>query len=280
MDCSTSLTHLPMFPQLPRGLVFLLILSLIFQLTLVTPSSPQLVLPALILIPGRTHFRKRYLLHCPRPRSVARWKHLLTNQLPRLLARCVWLAVLLQTSGWHSLALWANLVLLLPGVKILFLLIGHTQVASTPRAISNWQAHLQRTYQLVVGLLLVSSLFHCLGPLQPTLLRLVLPMALGVSATSRDDQAEIYIDRLTDNQWHIVLRGAFHFFWEPQDGFEEILLHLLLRRLQRCGETKPFFSQAQIARAFEVSPMTVSHWETLVKKYSWHVLSDRYRRAL
>jgi hypothetical protein len=76
------------------------------------------------------------------------------------------------------------------------------------------------------------------------------------------------------------LRGAFHFFWEPQDGFEEVALMLFLRRLQRTGETAPFLSQAQVGQALNVSPMTVSRWEALAKQFSWHVLSDRYRHAV
>jgi hypothetical protein len=278
MDCSTSLTHLPILPRLPRGLVLLLIVSLILQLVLLVPRLPPTVLPALTLIPGHTPLRVVRFRRC-RPRvSFSRWGHLFKKVLPRLCARSALLATLLQTSGWHTLTPWTELVLLIPSLQTVITVMSYTQ--HTPTAISPWNARLQRLYQLILLLLTVSTLIHFLGGIPHASPGNFLSVALGVSATSTDDEAEVYIDPLTENQFHIVLRGAFHVFWESQDSFEEMLLMLFLRRLQRCGKTSPFLSQAQVARAFGVSPMTVSHWESQVKQYSWHVLSDRYRHAV
>ncbi len=280
MDCSTSLTHLPIFPRLPRGLVFLLIVSLILQLTVLVPSLPQPVLPALTLCPGRPHLRATRLRRGQHTVYVPRWARLLANVLPRLCVRSALLALLVQISGWHAVTPWSNWVILLPSLQTLLNLRWHTQVASAPRTISVWNVRLQRVYQLVVGFLLVSTLGHRLGLLAPLLAGTVAPRAQRISATSADDETEIHIEPLTENQYHIVLRGAFHFFWEPRDGFEEVALMLFLRRLQRTGETAPFLSQAQVGQALDVSPMTVSRWEALAKQFSWHVLSDRYRHAV
>jgi hypothetical protein len=277
MDCSTSLTHLPILPRLPRGLVLLLILSLILQIALLIPNLPQPVLPALTLIPGRIYLRVARLRRYRHTVSFPRWGRLLENVLPRLGVRSALLATLVQTSGWHALTPWSALVLVIPSVQTVLTLMSYAQLA--PRAISKWNSRLQRLYQVVLVLLAASTLIHFLGYAPHTTPERFLSVALGVSATSSDDATEIYIEPLTENQYHIVLRGDFHFFWEPQDSFEEVLLMLFLRRLQRCGKTSPFLSQAQVARAFGVSPMTVSHWESQVKQYSWHVLSDRYRHA-
>jgi hypothetical protein len=54
-------------------------------------------------------------------------------------------------------------------------------------------------------------------------------VTFGIAVTASDDETEIYIEPHTENQFHIVLQGAFHFFWEPQDSFEEVLLMLFLR---------------------------------------------------
>ncbi len=277
MDCSTSLTHLPILPRLPRGLVLLLILSLSLQLGLLAPRLPAPVLPALTLIPGHTHLRTARLRRGRHTVAVPRWGRLLAKVLPRLWVRSTLLAVLVQTSGWHTVTPWSELALLIPSVQTLLTLMRYAQPAPVR---SPGSACLQRLYQLIVGLLVVSTVLRLLGHVPSAPTGLGLPIALGISATSPDDETEIYIESLTENQFHIVLRGAFHFFWEPQDSFEEMLLLLFLRRLQRCGKTSPFLSQAQGARAFGVSPMTVSHWESQVKQHAWHVLSDRYRHAV
>ena len=53
MYCSTSLTQLPLWPRLPRGLVGLLILSLLFQTILPPTFASVPILPSLSLLPGR-----------------------------------------------------------------------------------------------------------------------------------------------------------------------------------------------------------------------------------
>ena len=271
---------MPIFPRLPRGLIFLLIVSLLLHLVVLVPGLPQPILPAVTLIPGRTYLRAARLRRGQHRVSFPQWGRLLVNVVPRLGVRSALLATLLQTSGWHALTSWSDLVLLLPMLQALLTLTWHTPITSAPPGMVYWSSGLQRVYQLVVGLLLVSTLEHGLGLFAPLLAGTIAPYAQPLSVTSSEDETEIYIESLTENQYHIVLRGAFHFFWEPQDSFEEVLLRLVLRRLRRCGETEPFLSQAHVARAFGVSPMTVSRWEALAKQFGWHVLSDRYRHAV
>jgi hypothetical protein len=280
MDCNTSLTHLPIFPRLPRGLIFLLIVSLLLHLARPVLSLSQPVLPTVTLIPGHTCFRAARLRRGGRKVAGPQWKPLLANVLPRLCVRSALLATLLQTSGWHALTSWSDLVLLLPLLQALLTLTWHARIASAPPGMLHGSSWLHRTYQFIVAVLLVSTALHVLGPIQHTSGGLGLPMALGVSALSPDDETEIYIDPVAAGHFHMVLRGTFHFTWASRDHFEEVALMLFLRRLQRAGETIPFLSQAQVGQALGVAPMTVSRWEALAKQFSWHVLSDRYRHAV
>jgi len=279
MNFNTSLTYLPIVPRLPRGLVILLILSLVLQLGLLTITLPHLVLPYLTFIPGRTHglsARLHFRRHRVHP---SRWWGRLANVLPRLGARSALLILLVHTSGWHALTPWADWVLLIPLAQTALTVLWHTQLAPAPTALVPWHSRLQRLYQLMVLFFLVSTLLQCLGSLPTLAAGTILPEARGVSATAPEDDTEVYIDPVSADQLHIVLRGTFHFLWEPHDHFEEVALMLFLRRLQRAGETSPFLSQAQVAQALGVSPMTVNRWESLEKQYSWHVLSDRFRHA-
>jgi hypothetical protein len=280
MNSNTSLTYLPILPRLPRGLILLLILSLVLQLGWRAPTLPQPVLPTFTTFPGRAHVHSGRLRGRRHRAHPARGWDALTQVLPRLCARSALLALLVHTSGWHGLTPWADLVLWIPLGQAVLTLTGHTQLASAPAALLSWHARLQRLYQLVLLLLLGSTLLCGLGRLPPLAVGAVLPKALGVSVTSPDDDTEVYIDAESPSQFHIVLRGTFHFLWEPRDHFEEVALMLFLRRLQRAGETSPFLSQAQVGQALGVSSTTVKRWESLEKQFSWHVLSDRFRHAV
>jgi hypothetical protein len=278
MDCSTSLTYLPILPRLPRGLVFLLILSLLLQIGLPwqTCFVNEFPLPALTSTPGRYHrYRVRRYSSQRATRYQPSWDAL-RKMLPRLCARSALLAVLLHTSGWLALTPWAETILCLPLLHTGLTWTRYLKPTPTPWGLTQWS---QRLYQLILLLLAVSTLIHFLGNVPHASPASFLSVALGVSATSTDGETEIHIDTLAEDRYHVVLRGAFHFFWEPQDHFEEVLLILFLRRLQRCGQTSPFLAQTQVAPVFGLSPATVSRWERLVTQYSWHALSDRYRHA-
>jgi len=204
----------------------------------------------------------------------------LTQVLPRLGARTALLALLVHTSGWHYFTPWVDLVLWIPLVQAVLTLTWRTQLVSAPAGLTRWHTRLQHLYQLVLLLLLGSTLVHGLGGFPLLAAGAVLPQTPAVSATSPEGDTEVSIDPVSADRFHLVLRGTFHFAWEPRDHFEEVALMLFLRRLQRVGETTPFLSQAQVGQALGVSDMTVSRWEALEKQFSWHVLSDRFRHAV
>jgi hypothetical protein len=146
MDCSTSLTYLPILPRLPRGLVFLLILSLLLQcgLPFQTYRASVVPLPALTSPPGRRHrcrirsrISQRATLH--RPSGDA-----LKKILPRLCVRSVLLATLLHTSGWLVLTPWAGVILCMP---LLQTWLTYTFCAKSTQArfkVALWTQRLQR----------------------------------------------------------------------------------------------------------------------------------------
>ena len=282
MQCSTSLFYLPIAPRLPRGLGVILILSLLLHLGLFLPmlSVHPLSLPTLTLAVSRYHRSRRregalrgLTFHLPS------WE-MIRNIGTRFLARSALLVVLLHTSGWFTLTPETKISLVLPLVQMGLTLIVYTQSSQSHSTLSTWISRLQRLYQLVFVLLLMSTLIRFLGGLLKPSPGLFLPMMLGVSATSPDDEAEIHIDRLAEDQYHIILRGAFHFFWEPCDGFEKWMLILLLRRFQRVGETRSFVRQHHLAEAFGVFANTISQKTQEVEAHGWHVLSDRYRHQI
>jgi len=116
MQCTTSLTHLPIVPRLPRALVFILIVSLLLHLypLLQTPFLNPGALPCLTLAAGRCHpcrVRGRMPRALTLPRSS--WDAL-RNIGTRLFARSVLLVVLLHSSGWLTLTPWTQTLLLIP----------------------------------------------------------------------------------------------------------------------------------------------------------------------
>ena len=93
MYCSTSLTQLPLWPRLPRGLVGLLILSLLFQTILPPTFTSVLILPSLTLLPGRWRTIRSRVTY-----RLFRWRAMGS----RLFVRMTLLAILLHLSGWAT----------------------------------------------------------------------------------------------------------------------------------------------------------------------------------
>jgi len=282
MHCSTSLTYLPILPRLPRGLVLLLILSLLLQIgpPLRTHAISELPLPAFTIAASRCH-RCRGRLHAsPRATIHRRSWDVLGKILPRLGARSALLVVLLHASGWLTLTPWAMTILLIPVLQTWLTMTFCTQPTQTPAALVRWSQHLHRLYQLVVALLLVSALIQFLGYLSRSSAGMFLSVTLGVCATSPDDEARIHIDTVSEHQYHITLRGAFHFFWEPRDDLEKWMLMLFLRQLQRVGEKRPFLRQYHLTQAFGVLGPVLSAKTKDVEQYGWKVLSERYRHRI
>ncbi len=202
MQCSTSLTYLPIAPRLPRALGCLLILGLLLHLGpfglmgLVHPLS----LPVLIPAHHRRHQQRRCNpaldgLTAPRPS----WD-MLRNMGTRLLARSGLLILLLHTSGSLTLTPWTNILLLIPLLQTGLTLLLRAESLPLHSTVSTWPLRLQRLYQLVFVFLLGSTLVHLLGYLANASTGLFLPMALGVSATSPDEEAEIHIDPLENHR--------------------------------------------------------------------------------
>ncbi len=100
MHCSTSLTQLPILPRLPRGLVSLLILSLLLQTCPLFTFQPIGILPSFTIAQERSLSRRVRRRRSPRhARTTWRW---MTSLLSRLLVRLSVLALLLHLSGWTA----------------------------------------------------------------------------------------------------------------------------------------------------------------------------------
>ena len=190
------------------------------------------------------------------------------------------LVILLHTSGWLARTPWALTILILPILQTGITLSLGPQLTPLSARLAPWSQRLQRLYQLAFALLLGSTVLQGLGYFHHLSTGVVLPLTLGIAASTSDDETALHVDTLAANHYHVVLRGTFHLFWEPRDGFEKWLLILFLRRLQRGARTAPVFSQSQVAAAFGSSQTYVSRWERLVAKHGWHTLSDRYRHQL
>ena len=275
MYCSTSLTQLPLWPRLPRGLVGLLILSLLFQTILPPTFASVPILPSLSLLPGRWRPIRSRATH-----RLFGWRT--TGKMgPRLVVRTTLLAILLHVSGWATANALTWSVLAIPVAQTLITL----SVLRCPTAIGSqkcWPrlSRLQRGYQCLLIVLALSTLLQFLCRLHSGPVGLYSLLGLSVSVTSLDHAAEICIDHDASTGYHITLRGAFQLVWKPHDSFEKWMLILILRRWQRVGEMRPLLRHRHIAEAFEVHPTSISHWTQEVEAYGWHILSDRYRHQI
>ncbi len=278
MQFSTSIRSIP---TLPRGLVLILLLSLVGQLGgPAVPHSPfAQPLPPIAAPQWLTRRRGRPIVRRFRRRCLSgRW---LVQHAPRLLAREILLAVLLHASGWPSVTRLSWGILLLPVGQLVTTVWLVTQPPHSGRGqVVHWLGRLQRLYQLTLGLLLLSSLLHLLGHPLSALAGVGLPVGVGDGVPSAADDTEIRVIAQGEHHFEVTLRGTFQLVWEPRDGFEKWLLILFVRRCHRLGEAQPWLSQAQVAAAFGTSPTYVSRWERLVAAHGWHVLSDRFRHAL
>ena len=286
MNFSTTLGISPMLARLPRGLVLLCILSLVWQIARGPTAhfSPALPLPVATarwqkLPRRRPGAHPRFRLHF--------WPFLVQSGL-RVLARELLLLGLLHLSGGWAWAPWSRGVLLLPVLQMLgaVWILGHP-LSTHPAILGLGSRWLQRAYQLTLVWLLVSAAAQLFRPLHGSLTGLFCAVGLGtlqaeplsdVSATPA--HPEIQVTATGENHYCVTLRGAFTLVWEPRDSFERWLLILFLRRLCRVGEEHPYLTQQQVGAALGVSPSEVSVWERHVREHSWHYLSDRFRHAL
>jgi hypothetical protein len=201
--------------------------------------------------------------------------------VPRLFVRMTLFALLLHASGWATASPLAWGLLIIPVVQALTTVMAlKSSTAAHRRPAWSWTSSLQRGYQGLLIVLLLSALQHGLSYLH------VLPgggwslMGLSVSALSPDHTAEMTIDHNAPAHYHVTLRGTFEWVWEPRDNFEKWMLLLFLRRLTRVGETRPFLRLHHLADAFEVAAPNICYWIREVETYGWHILSDRYRHQI
>ncbi|HEX7587955.1 MAG TPA: hypothetical protein VF478_06530 [Anaerolineae bacterium] len=276
MQCSIPCRFIPIQP---RGLAVLLLLGLLLQSSgwVTTFSRPPL--PALETTVQRGHPVRR------RRRSRHRWSRFPAGSFIvhgglRLLARWGLLVVLLHTSGWITCTPWSWGVLLLPLAQWLSALwMFGTPACAWARRVRRGSATLQQIYQLIVVLLLFSSLLHGLSRIPPTPGGVFVLFGLTTWATPPDDETEIRITATKANGYTVTLRGTFTLVWEPRDSFERWLLILFLRKLHLLREGPPVLTQQQIGEAFGMGQCVVSRWESQVRQHGWHVLSDRFRHA-
>ena len=281
MHCSTSLTQLPLLPRLPRGLVGLLILSLLFHTIPLFLFQPVGILPSFTITTGRWRSlgprarHRRGAIHSP-----FAWQ-LMGRMLPRLLVRLTLLAILLHVSGWARANPRTWSLLAIPVAQTLITLTALRRFTAARLQCSGpWRSYLQRLYQCLFILLVLSTLIQFLSHLHATPGGLFSLVGLSVNALSADHAAEIEMEHDTATQYHITLRGTFELVWEPRDSFEKWMLILFLRRWHRVGERRPFLRHHHLADAFEVDSPNISHWASEVATYGWHILSDRYRHQI
>ena len=256
MHCSTNLQISPIIPRLPRVWALLLIVSLLVRTTHPMSITQGMWLPV-ITVPC-AHWRRRKA-SCYSVPSV-RWVHL----LPRLLARCALLSLLLHTSGWLQVTPLSWGVLLLPVAQMLrrtFMLHAVTLAperlgsplggsAGEPKRVRWWANNLQRLYQLLFVALLVSTLGQLLRLLYASATGLPFLVFLGTWCTQPDEETELSVTTVDKDRYQVTLRGTFNLVWEPRDSFERWICILFLRKLRRPGAPRPFLTQSQVAQAF------------------------------
>ncbi len=279
MYCSTSLTQLPVLPRLPRGLVGLLILSLLLH------TCPLFTIQPIGILPSFTINQERSLCLRVRRRRAKRdlltTGRLMTCLLSRLLVRLSLLALLLHLSGWTAVNPLAGSLLIIPMVQALLTVMASMRVIAAPRPSAwSWNSSLQRGYQGLLIVLLLSAVLHGLSHLHGLPGGGGLLMGLSVSVLSADHATEIKMEQDTPTRYHITLRGTFELVWEPRDNFEKWMLILFLHRLTRRRVPSPFLRLHHLADAFDVAASNLRYWIREVETYGWHILSDRYRHQI
>jgi hypothetical protein len=185
MHRNTRLTQRPLLPRLPRGLVVLLILSLVLQTIPSSTAQSALILPSLTITPGcwprrRSRVRLRW---CTVYRPAV-WRAL-RDLAPRLVVRTTLLAILLHVSGWATANALTWSVLAIPVAHTLITLsVLRHPTATGPHKDWPWLSRLQRGYQWLLILLALSTLLQFVSHLQPVPFGLYSLVGLSVSATS------------------------------------------------------------------------------------------------
>ena len=221
----------------------MLILSLLLHTCPLFTFQPIGILPSFTISSIRGgRYACAYVVAEPHDIPSPQWR-LMIRLLPRLLVRLIVLALLLHLSGWTTVNPLAWSLLIIPVAQALTTMMALRCVTVTPhRTAWSWSSSLQRGYQGLLIVLLLSAVQHGLSHLHG------LPgggwslMGLSVSVLSADHAAEIDIDHDTPTRYHITLRGTFELVWEPRDNFEKWMLILFLRRLTRVGETRALFA--------------------------------------
>jgi len=281
MHRNTRLTQRPLLPRLRRGLVVLLILSLVLQTIPLSTVQSVRILPSLTITPSCwQRLRSRVRLRWCMVYRPAGWRAL-RDLAPRVVVRTTVLAILLHVSGWataHAL-IWSVLTIPVAQTLLTLSVLRHP-TATGPQKCWPWLSRLQRGYQCLLIVLVLSALLQFLSRLLPVPFGLYALVGLSISAWSPDDAAEICIDRDASTGYHITLRGTFQLVWAPRDRFEKWLLILFLRHLSRLGETRPFLRQQHLADAFDVVASNISYWTREVATYGWRIMSERSRHQL
>ena len=282
MDCNTNLAILPIGPYLPRGLAFLLIVSLLLQISPSASAASERWWPSLTMSPAPAC---KYI-RCRLPRVTRRirlWRGVafVGHSLVRCLVRSTLLAVLLHLSGWAHTLPFSWSILVLPLSQMLLQSLAFIAPQHRRKSVhSKWLARLQRLYQLALCLLLLSVFAQALHHATQSSGRWLCPLLLSTWVTQSDDATELSVTITGKDRYAVTLRGTFTLVWEPRDTFEFWMLALFLRGLHRPGVRKPFLKQRQVAAALACQQAEVSYWERAVREHSWHILSDRYRHQL
>jgi transposase-like protein len=265
MYCSTSLLFQPILPRLPRALAGLFIVSLLLYVSHTgLPSEPWWLPPPPVT-------RGRCSCHQVHVRRRSAWYSV--HLLPRLLARCALLALLLHRSGWLRATPFSAGLVLVPILHGATLALAYRGSPGARR----WAPRLQRLYQLLLLVLLIRTLQPMLHARSTPL---TLCMALGTWRVCADPDHELVLTQLDEQHYQVCWDGELLLAWEARDSFERWLLILFLRRLSLCGARHPLLTQAQVGALFATDQSAVSRWEGEVRRHGWHVLSDRYRHQL
>jgi hypothetical protein len=135
---------------------------------------------------------------------------------PRLFARLTLLAILLHASRWVTASplAWGFLVIPLTQTLITFTALKRLPAAHTPHC-EPWSSSLQRGYQGLLILLMLSTLIQSLSQLHVMPGGLLSLVGLSVSALSPDQTAEIKMEQDTPTRYHITCAARLSWSGNP-----------------------------------------------------------------
>lgn len=159
MNCNTTFAILPIGPSLPRGLVLVLIFSLLLQSSPMAFAASERWWTPITTLPAPTwKYIRRRMHRVTRRIRYTRELAFLGHGVARCFVRCALLAGLLHVSGWsHTLPLSWSILIVSPTQMALqclaFVLPQH------PRSViqSKGLVSVQRLYQIILILLLLSA---------------------------------------------------------------------------------------------------------------------------